>query len=375
MNVLKNIEKFLGITINRIDKQNKDAFYQSKYEYYKLMCICTVILSVIANVFYWISDCQLFNRIAYETVLPRIFMFIPLIFYIIIAKRVKSYKIMVPISYMMIHGIMWCTIWAIYYLPIRIHANEGFIIMHIMFIAVGFCAPIKWSIICHSLLIVDIIVSYPINHYENFDLMMSLGVPLVLAVETMLYFMENNYIEQYITSKRLERMTMHDPLTDAYTRNKLKDICIDNTNKLIKGYNEIMILDIDFFKHVNDTYGHDIGDTVLKRLVKIVKSCISEDDLIIRWGGEEFIVILKDSTLDKANEKAENIRKTVANSQNLICNFTISIGVTEYNKGDYNIAVKNADKALYYAKYHGRNRVVVYNDKVEDYSKNKIKEG
>lgn len=375
MNVLKNIEKFLGITINRIDKQNKDAFYQSKYEYYKLMCICTVILSVIANVFYWISDCQLFNRIAYETVLSRIFMFIPLIFYIIIAKRVKSYKIMVPISYMMIHGIMWCTIWAIYYLPIRIHANEGFIIMHIMFIAVGFCAPIKWSIICHSLLIVDIIVSYPINHYENFDLMMSLGIPVVLAVEIMLYFMENNYIDQYVTSKQLERMTLHDPLTDAYTRNKIKDICIKNTNKLIDGYNNIMIMDIDFFKHVNDTYGHDIGDTVLKRLVKIVKSCISEDDLIIRWGGEEFIVILKDSTLDKANEKAENIRKTVANSQNLICNFTISIGVTEYNKGDYNIAIKNADKALYYAKYHGRNRVVVYNDKVEDYSKNKIKEG
>jgi diguanylate cyclase (GGDEF)-like protein len=290
-------------------------------------------------------------------------MLLPLVVYLMIANKVRDYKIMVPLSYLMIHGIMWCTIWAIYYLPDRLHANEGFIIMHLMFVAVGFCAPIKWSVVSHALLIVDILVSYPINEYENIDLMMTLGIPALIAVEVMLYIMEKAYIDQYNIKKELQNLSFYDQLTNAYNRNKLKELCMDDTN-ILKLTNVVMIImDIDFFKKVNDTYGHSAGDQVLKQLVTLLKINIREKtDYIIRWGGEEFVIILSDCNLIKATDIAERIRQTVENYTSACCKFTISLGVAKYLGGDYNEAIKNADKALYYSKEHGRNKVSVYDN-------------
>lgn len=348
--------------MRKIEKDKLEDFYQSKYNYYRGMGICTVIISVLASTTYWISDCQLFNRVAIETLLPRLFMLIPLAIYLIVVKYVHNYKIMIPLSYMILHGIMWCTIWAIYYLPIKQHANEGFIIMHLMFITLGFCAPIKWSILFHSLLILDIIMSYPINHYESISLMLTLGIPALIAVEVVLFLMENVYADQYLMKNELERMTMYDQLTDAFNRNKMNELCIDNTKQLKFNNAGIMIMDIDFFKKVNDTYGHYEGDMVLKSLVKIIKSCIRDMDYVIRWGGEEFVVILPKSELNETKEVAEKIRKKAELYDKEVCRFTISIGITGYNGNNYVDSIKEADCALYYAKEHGRNQVAVYEE-------------
>lgn len=343
--------------------QKNEDFYQSKYDYYRQMSICAVIFSVIASNFYWISDCQLFNRIAIETLFPRLFMLIPLGLYIIISNRVENYKIMVPLSYIMLHGIMWCTIWSIYYLPIKQHANEGFIIMHLMFLALGFCAPIKLSIIFHSLLIFDIIISYPINHYENIDLMMTLGIPALIAVEFMLYMTEKSYIDQYSYKLKLQNLSYYDQLTKVYNRNKLQQLCIKDSNYLLIDDSCILIMDIDFFKEVNDKYGHVAGDTVLISLANIVQSNTkTQNDYVIRWGGEEFVVILSHCKLKEAINISENIRKEVENHNNGICSITISIGVVRYDGQDYLNSIKHADQALYYAKQHGRNKVCVYDN-------------
>ena len=346
--------------MSKIEKKERSKFYQSKYEYYRIMSICTVVASVLASTTYWISDCQLFGRIAFETLLPRLFMLFPLVLYLIITKHTHDYRIMVPFSYIILHGIMWCTIWAIYYLPIKQHANEGFIIMHTMFIAIGFCAPIKWSIFSHCMLIFDILISYPLNHYENIDLMMSLGIPVLLGVEAMLFYMEHAYADQYLMKKELERMTMYDQLTNAFNRNKIMELCVEGTKQLKEKDTGIMIMDIDFFKKVNDTYGHNTGDDILKSLVKMIKSCIRSSDCVIRWGGEEFVVLLPDCTLDELKEIAERIRRTVEMCDKNVCKFTVSIGITKYNGFDYVKSINNADKALYYAKEHGRNQVTIY---------------
>lgn len=346
--------------MNKIEKNERDKFYQSKYEYYRVMSICTVIMSVLASTTYWISDCQLFGRLAFETLLPRLFMLFPLLLYMMTAKQTHNYKIMVPLSYIILHGIMWCTIWAIYYLPIKQHANEGFIIMHVMFIAVGFCAPIKYSVFAHCMLIFDILITYPLNHYENIDLMLSLGIPVLVGVEVMLFYMEHAYTDQYRMKKELERMTMYDQLTGAFNRNKIAELCIDNTRQLKEKDTGIMLMDIDFFKKVNDTYGHSTGDDILKSLVTMIKLCIRHSDCVIRWGGEEFVVLLPECTLKELNEIAERIRKTVEACDTNICKVTVSIGITKYNSSDFTKSINNADKALYYAKEHGRNQVVIY---------------
>lgn len=340
---------------------NKDTFYQSKYDYYRNMNYLTVIISVFANCFYWISDCQLFGRIALETLIPRTFMILPLMIFLIIHKKIDNYKIMIPISYLMLHGIMWCTIWAIYYLPIKQHANEGFIIMHLMFLALGFSAPKYWSIFFHSLVIVNILVSYPINHYESLDLMLSLGLPCLIAIELMLFIIEKTYSSQYSMQKELEDSLLKDKLTYAYNRNIFDNITKDT--ELTFDEAGICLLDIDLFKTINDDYGHDLGDEVLKSLVKIIKKSIRSSDYLIRWGGEEFVLILPNQSLQITKEIAERIRKVVEDFDEFDFFFTISIGVSHYHQGDnYQNTIKNADVALYFAKDNGRNQTVAYEE-------------
>ena len=119
----------------------------------------------------------------------------------------------------------------------------------------------------------------------------------------------------------------------------------------------VLILDIDHFKTINDTFGHDEGDRVIINTANIIRSCIRAIDVVIRWGGEEFIVIMPGCSSENAVEKAEQIRKVINNS-NDICDITVSIGVGKYDGENYYKSITDADKALYYAKANGRNQVV-----------------
>lgn len=135
--------------------------------------------------------------------------------------------------------------------------------------------------------------------------------------------------------------------------------------------------DIDFFKRVNDTYGHAIGDCVLKTVAKTIKKELRESDIPSRYGGEEFVFLLPQTTLKEAKIVAERLRKAVAQKKINIEEYniegvkeisvTISIGVAEFDKSskDPNTLYEKADNALYQAKEGGRNRVVVYKDMFE----------
>lgn len=130
--------------------------------------------------------------------------------------------------------------------------------------------------------------------------------------------------------------------------------------------------DIDFFKKVNDTYGHAVGDCVLKNVAKTIKKELREEDIASRYGGEEFIFLLPNTKLDEALVVAERLRKSVEKKKINIEEYkiegvkeisvTISIGVSEFQKNDKNpqTLYENADSALYEAKESGRNRVVKF---------------
>ena len=131
-----------------------------------------------------------------------------------------------------------------------------------------------------------------------------------------------------------------------------------------------MMLDVDYFKKVNDTYGHAAGDCVLKKVSDIIKSEIREYDIACRYGGEEFFIILPQTNIKEASFVAQRLRKVIektkinieeANVNNTShINITVSIGVCAYNESmePYELAQK-ADKALYKAKASGRNRVII----------------
>ncbi|QOP42893.1 diguanylate cyclase [Sulfurimonas sediminis] len=163
--------------------------------------------------------------------------------------------------------------------------------------------------------------------------------------------------------KKLQKLATIDSLTEIYNRYKI-DEAINLHIERHKRYKEpfcILMFDIDFFKKVNDTYGHDIGDRVLKALSRLVLTHIRKTDIFGRWGGEEFVVILENTSREKALHIAEKLRKRVeAYSIDKKYKITISIGVAEYSEPETREElVKKADEALYKAKQTGRNRVVV----------------
>lgn len=342
---------------------NKQDLYQSKFMYYSKLNLWLIIFTSLAEISYFISDCQLFDRFAYETLLPRCAILLPMIVYIIINKNCHNYKIMIPISYIVIHCSMWCTIWAIYYLPIKTHASEGFIIMHLMFLGVGLCSPPKYSIFFHSLVITNILFSNTFNHYENLDIMLSLGLPCLIGIEALLLILDNVYKEHYLTRKELETNLYTDQLTKAYNRNIISKIVKPNTNFLIFDNAYMVILDIDYFKKVNDTYGHEKGDKVLISLAKSISKNIREEDYLIRWGGEEFVIILPYTTSKQVQDLVVNIQKTIKDTNNEVCKVTVSMGIAKYKKGDYHETINNADKALYHSKENGRNQFSFYQNK------------
>lgn len=160
----------------------------------------------------------------------------------------------------------------------------------------------------------------------------------------------------------LQHMAMEDALTHAGNRRALDDKIF----QILSHYNPqtpycMLIIDIDFFKHFNDTYGHVTGDQVLIRLVTRMNQLCQKTELVYRYGGEEFC-ILSQCSLDEGLEFAEKIRAHIARTKVIREeSMTVSIGVAEYNACDSaRDWFRNADEALYYAKASGRNQVQAY---------------
>lgn len=346
-------------TYLKLKGEERRNFLQSKFLYYRKFNTYVVFFASLASITYFISDCQLFGRFASETLFQRLFILVPLTIFLIVNVKCTNYLVMSLFSQFMAHMMMWCTIGAIYYLPDKTHASEGFIIMHIVFMACTFASPFWISTISHCCVFLNIIISHQFNHYENISLMFSLGLPCMVGIIATNYVMCGVYYDTYTTKHQLEDSLVMDPLTKVYNRHKLPSI-VSGWKFNFDGANAVSVLmaDIDFFKHINDTYGHDKGDDVLKSVASVIKSCTRSNDYIIRWGGEEFVVIMPNCPIEQAVNVAERIREKVAITDNDICPVTISLGVASYDGINYENAITAADKALYEAKESGRNRVV-----------------
>lgn len=171
----------------------------------------------------------------------------------------------------------------------------------------------------------------------------------------------------------LERETITDPLMGIYNRRHLDRRLLEEIQRAqrYKLPFSIFLLDIDFFKKINDTYGHQIGDMVLKKLAIVIVNSVRELDVVIRYGGEEVLVILPNTPVANAVELAQRIRQKVKETMMVgpdqekdrpAIYITVSIGVAGYRfSGELDTVrgvVERADQALYQAKHQGRNRVV-----------------
>jgi len=162
-------------------------------------------------------------------------------------------------------------------------------------------------------------------------------------------------------NKEYEIKASTDSLTGLYNRYKFSELYNSAYRTMIQRDNDIslILLDIDFFKKVNDNFGHNIGDDVLVKVAHTLLKTLRNIDVVCRWGGEEFIVLLPTAGLDTATTIAEKLRKNVQDLEiELVGHISISLGVSHVKEGDtMELTIDRADKALYLAKESGRNCV------------------
>ena len=178
--------------------------------------------------------------------------------------------------------------------------------------------------------------------------------------------MKNIILED--ANRKIKRLSNYDKLTDIpnrrYFEEYIKKEYMSVTEAEDKGI--VALADIDFFKKINDTYGHHLGDKVLEKVANIFQNELKEPNLAARWGGEEFAFFVYGYSENEAHLKFDEIRKKVEEpslSDNGAINITVSIGFSEligFEDKDFEEAFKRADKALYNAKQTGRNKVIHY---------------
>lgn len=179
--------------------------------------------------------------------------------------------------------------------------------------------------------------------------------------ERLVRFLQSTSRDLYLAYSKLEESATIDGLTNIYNRKKISERISYELKKVDKAKKiNLIMFDIDNFKHINDTYGHDMGDEVLVKIAATAKSCIRQQDSIGRWGGEEFMILLPQSKKENAIEIAERIRKSIEEIKwEKMQKVTISLGVAEVREeDDLQSFYKRVDNRLYYAKQHGKNRVV-----------------
>ncbi len=210
-----------------------------------------------------------------------------------------------------------------------------------------------------------------------------LGCIVTKSTDNILSEKEIEYLEQLsnqsattlnranVYAEILKHATL-DALTGFYNRRQLDERIKQETSSAKRQKRNLcaIMTDIDYFKNINDTYGHAAGDLVLKTIAREIKHQLRDYDIAGRYGGEEFVILLPYTKLEEAKMVGERLRTAVENKKidiSKLCpdkediSVTISLGIAQYNNKDYEkVYIRNADKALYKAKESGRNKVVVY---------------
>ncbi|MEH0886566.1 diguanylate cyclase [Enterobacter sp. UNJFSC 003] len=209
------------------------------------------------------------------------------------------------------------------------------------------------------------------NHESWSRMIYSFALPLVaIGIHNVLQRRNDRFAQELLSQLLEERETltdlsMMDPLTGLYNRRGLQSR-LENLPAVENGEHFVLLLDIDHFKAYNDHYGHMMGDQALIRVSAAIRDAVRSRDIVARFGGEEFMVLLTNISLEHARQTAERIRQKVYDlkiphlfNESVATNVTISIGIAIFDEEDVEGALEKADKALYEAKHMGRNNILL----------------
>lgn len=256
--------------------------------------------------------------------------------------------------------------------PMQLFPNYTYLVIALL--SVLFIGTIAFSnnivaFLLHSVPV--LVVSLALSHGNEWIRMIySFALPVTgIAIQHVIQKRNDDFAQGLMYQLLEERQTLNDlsmldPLTGLYNRRGLQNR-IDTLMALDNGKHYVLLLDIDHFKAYNDHYGHMMGDKALIQISASIRNAVRSRDIVTRFGGEEFIVLLTNVDEAQALQTAERIRQQVYDlkiphifNQNVATNVTVSIGVAPFHGDDLNDALENADKALYEAKHLGRNGIL-----------------
>jgi len=257
--------------------------------------------------------------------------------------------LLIAFSFILIFAISMPMLGAISLLSGNKSAKYFLIASVIHTVSAGITAMVVWSLVPYS------IVGYR-------------AVDMGMMVDAILLAMALAYQFRTVRDEKLqaEKLAQIDPLTQLNNRRAFHHFVTSMWSNSVRYHHNVslVIIDIDYFKSINDNYGHIQGDEVLVEVAKTLKSVIRSGDILARWGGEEFIVFLPDTLQSEAEVLAQRFRKNIENIRIKVAaetiTLTVSIGVADnkFNSESLDKMISEADKNLYRAKEQGRNRVV-----------------
>lgn len=290
------------------------------------------------------------------------------------SKNIKILESLLPLYGALAAG-LWIELLLVAHRPLvssYIYASIIFILLGNLSIQVSFTTSVWTSLLSSVVIYQGVLRLFGSQEIILFSLTY---IPVFLLS---IYISWNNTLNSKRTFLRLllndwnyyalTELAHTDELTQLNNRRQFMQVAEQTIRKWPK-YNLacLLMFDIDFFKKINDSYGHDVGDEVLRILSEITRKEMRSTDMLARFGGEEFIALLPNTTLDDTVTLANRLCKKIENHQvniqdKFFFHFTVSIGVSQLQpqQNDLNVLIKNADIALYQAKKNGRNQVAVY---------------
>jgi len=216
-----------------------------------------------------------------------------------------------------------------------------------------------------AIISIKIPLTKELNHAHEYVNLISiiLGISLLIVYFIIYYLMKKIDKKQL----KLEHLVNIDQLTQCNNRRSFEQDMQSQIELSKRTHSSFSLIsfDIDYFKSINDTFGHQIGDEVLIQICKIIHHTNRKYDKLYRIGGEEFMVLCPNTNLENAKQVANRMRDDIENYKFKETTITISLGVTQYNgKDDFEKVYKKVDDTLYLAKENGRNRVEIYEEKL-----------
>ncbi|MCQ5470120.1 MULTISPECIES: GGDEF domain-containing protein [Pantoea] len=345
------------------------SYEELKHSKYRLSLMLLLFLNVVITLFCWAPVRKS------EMTLPVICVaiFSSAILCLCLIRPKLKLPLLNPVSFIL--GALWA--WHINY---RFHQasyfDDGFLIISLL--SVFFISAIALSdhLLAFCLHITPPVVTVLLlDKGEHLPLiLLNITLPLIgFSLQHLMRRRADNFTlrlmrQLYQEKEAFSDLSMLDPLTGLYNRRGLKNR-LDNILENHAGSHYVLLLDIDHFKAYNDNYGHAMGDQALARVSVAIRDAVRSRDVVTRYGGEEFLVLMTNVNSSIAMKLAERIRQYVVDleiphrfNEKVSTHVTISAGIAPIYDNEFDQAVANADRALYVAKNQGRNTILAWED-------------